>query len=300
MHKQIISVHSFRGGVGKSNVVANLAATMALQGKRVGIVDTDIQSPGIHVIFGLDEEKIQYSLNDYLWGYCQIQDTAYDVSHVFQGKSNFYGNSNSGFYNNNSYSNDLGYNQTHSEEGSLYLIPSSIKAGEIARILREGYDVGRLNDGFQELLSCLDLDYLLIDTHPGLNEETLLSIAISDTLVVILRPDRQDYQGTAVTIDIARKLEVPKTMLLVNKALSTHNFDVLQREVQNTYNVSVTGVVPLSEELVQLASSDIFCLRYSDHPFSRVVTDVAREIIGDREKVLVGGMGMQSMSRFGY
>jgi MinD-like ATPase involved in chromosome partitioning or flagellar assembly len=111
----------------------------------------------------------------------------------------------------NSNNNDLGYNRTHSEEGGLYLIPSSIKAGEIARILREGYDVGRLNDGFQELLSSLDLDYLLIDTHPGLNEETLLSIAISDTLVVILRPDRQDYQGTAVTIDIARKLEVPKT-----------------------------------------------------------------------------------------
>ncbi|MGL5875171.1 MAG: MinD/ParA family ATP-binding protein [Xenococcaceae cyanobacterium] len=294
MNKKIVSVHSFRGGVGKSNVVANLAATMALQGKKVGIVDTDIQSPGIHVIFGFDEEKIQYSLNDYLWGYCQIQDTAYDVSHVLHGMSNVYSNG-------NVYSNSHGkYNRANVGEGSLYLIPSSIKAGEIARILREGYDVGRLNDGFQELLSCLNLDYLLIDTHPGLNEETLLSIAISDVLVVILRPDRQDYQGTAVTIDIARKLEVPKTMLLVNKALSTHNFDVLQREVQNTYNVSVAGIVPLSEELVQLASSDIFCLRYCDHPFTRVVTDVAREIIGKQEKVLVGGMGVKPVSRFNY
>jgi MinD-like ATPase involved in chromosome partitioning or flagellar assembly len=308
MNKKIISIHSFRGGVGKSNVVANLAATMALQGKRVGIVDTDIQSPGIHVIFGFDEEKIQYSLNDYLWGYCQIQDTAYDVSHVLHGMSNFYSNGNgNGHSNGNGYGNGNGngngygkYNRANLGEGSLYLIPSSIKAGEIARVLREGYDVGRLNDGFQELLSCLDLDYLLIDTHPGLNEETLLSIAISDVLVVILRPDRQDYQGTAVTIDIARKLEVPKTMLLVNKALSTHNFDALQREVQNTYNASVAGIVPLSEELVQLASSDIFCLRYDDHPFSRVVKDVAGEIIGDRDKVLVGGMGVQSMSRFGY
>jgi MinD-like ATPase involved in chromosome partitioning or flagellar assembly len=298
VNKKIVSIHSFRGGVGKSNVVANLAATMALQGKKVGIVDTDIQSPGIHVIFGFDEDKIQYSLNDYLWGYCQIQDTAYDVSHVLKGMSNFYSNGN---VNGNGNGNGNGkYNRADRGEGSLYLIPSSIKAGEIARILREGYDVGRLNDGFQELLYSLDLDYLLIDTHPGLNEETLLSIAISDVLVVILRPDRQDYQGTAVTVDIARKLEVPKTMLLVNKALSTHNFDALKREVQNTYNASVAGIVPLSEELVQLASSDIFCLRYGDHPFTRVVADVAREIIGEREKVLVGGMGVPSFSGLEY
>ncbi|MHC5725535.1 MAG: P-loop NTPase, partial [Nostoc sp.] len=55
---QIVSVHSFRGGTGKSNLTANIGATIALHGKRVGIVDTDIQSPGIHVLFGLDEEKM--------------------------------------------------------------------------------------------------------------------------------------------------------------------------------------------------------------------------------------------------
>lgn len=67
-------------------------------------------------------------------------------------------------------------------------------------MLREGYDVGLLNDGFQSLIEELNLDVLRIDTHPGLNEETLLSIAISDTLLIILRPDQQDYQGTSVTV----------------------------------------------------------------------------------------------------
>jgi septum site-determining protein MinD len=41
-----------------------------------------------------------------------------------------------------------------------------------------------------------------------LNEETLLSILISDTLVLILRPDQQDFQGTAVTVEVARKLKI--------------------------------------------------------------------------------------------
>ena len=38
----IISVHSFRGGTGKSNTTANLSAVLAMSGKRVGVVDTDI------------------------------------------------------------------------------------------------------------------------------------------------------------------------------------------------------------------------------------------------------------------
>ena len=68
----------------------------------------------------------------------------------------------------------------------LYLIPSSMKPGEIARVLREGYDVGMLNDGFHNLIEALKLDVLMIDTHPGLNEETLLSIAVSDALAIIM------------------------------------------------------------------------------------------------------------------
>ena len=64
---KIISVHSYRGGTGKSNTTANLASIIARDGNRVGIVDTDIQSPGIHVLFGFSESNMDRSLNDYLW-----------------------------------------------------------------------------------------------------------------------------------------------------------------------------------------------------------------------------------------
>ncbi|WP_448570463.1 MinD/ParA family ATP-binding protein [Trichothermofontia sp.] len=251
---KIVSVHSFRGGTGKSNSTANIASTVARHGNRVAIVDTDIQSPGIHVLFGFDDEKIERSLNDYLWGRCAISDTAYDVSQV------------------------LSHSPTQAG-GKIFLIPSSLKAGEIARVLREGYDVGLLNDGFQELIETLELDYLFIDTHPGLNEETLLSITISDILLLILRPDRQDFQGTAVTVDVARKLEVPKMLLMINKALTSYDFDAMRESVQQTYNVPVAGIMPLSEEMIQLASSEVFVLRYPDHPLSKVIDSVAQQVM---------------------
>ena len=255
---QIIAVHSFRGGTGKSNLIANIAATMALQGQRVGIIDTDIQSPGIHVIFGLNENKIERSLNDYLWGQCDIKDAAYDVTDTLSAEN---GNADT-------------------VKGRLYLVPSSIKAGEIARILREGYDVIRLNDGFQQLIRSLKLDYLLIDTHPGLNEETLLSIGISNVLIILLRPDNQDFQGTAVTVDVARKLRVPKMLLVINKALPSLNFADLQQQVEKIYNVPVAGILPLSEEMMQLASLGIFSLHYPKHPISQTIAGITDQIAG--------------------
>ena len=248
---KIVSIHSYRGGTGKSNTTANLAATVALEGLRVGIVDTDIQSPGIHVLFGLDETKINRSLNDYLWGNCKIEETAYDMTPP----------------------------AVAAKKGVIYLIPSSIKAGEIARILKDGYDVGLLNDGFQDLLERLKLDYLFIDTHPGLNEETLLSIAISDVLVLILRPDRQDFQGTAVTVEVARKLDVARLLLVVNKALPQLDFANLREQVESTYNAEVAGVMPLSTEMLELGSAGVFSLLYPHHPWTNELQKIAQKVM---------------------
>jgi MinD-like ATPase involved in chromosome partitioning or flagellar assembly len=247
----IVSIHSFRGGTGKSNISANVASQLAAMGKRVGVIDTDIQAPGIHVLFGMDEERIDKSLNDYLWGRCPIEETAYDVtSHV-------------------------GDEKVLGTGSDIFLIPSSIRAGEIARVLREGYDVGLLNEGFRALTEKLALDCLIIDTHPGLNEETLLSIAISDMLFIILRPDQQDFQGTAVTVDVARKLEVPRLYLIVNKALSSYDFDDLRDQIERTYDSPVAAIIPLSEDVARMQSADIFSVRYPDHPVSNQIREVA-------------------------
>ena len=77
---KIVSVHSFRGGNGQSNTTANLASLLAVDGARVGVVDTDIQSPGIHVLFNLDEADMVNPFNDYLWGKCEIKDDAHGVT----------------------------------------------------------------------------------------------------------------------------------------------------------------------------------------------------------------------------
>ena len=248
---RIICFHSFRGGTGKSNATANVAALLATEGHRVGVIDTDIQSPGIHVLFGMAGEEITHTLNDYLWGRCDIQQSIHDVTP------------------------NLGVDI----RGQVFLIPSSIKAGEITRVLREGYDAELLTRGFGKLIEELRLDVLLIDTHPGLGEETLLSIVISHTLAVILRPDQQDYEGTGVTVQVARKLDVPNMVLIVNKVPAIFDAAAVKAKVEQAYNCPVAVVLPHSDEFMALASGGIFTLRYPDHPVTALYKQIATKLM---------------------
>ncbi|MFO0913459.1 MAG: MinD/ParA family protein [Pirellulales bacterium] len=260
--RTIISTHSFRGGTGKSNLTANLAVLVARAGHRVGIIDTDIQSPGIHVLFNLPEMAQRKSLNDYLWGKCRIQDAACDVT-----------------------ASAIGDFDPASSRPRLYLIPSSMDSNEIARILTEGYDVTRLNDGIHELMDAdhLDLDYLFIDTHPGVNEETLLSIAVSHKLLLVMRPDNQDFQGTSVTVELARQLDVPAMHLVINKVPPGTDTIALRQRVQDLYQTAVAGVLPLNAEIVRVASGGIFVNRFPDHPFAVELRQIASRIFGTKQ-----------------
>jgi MinD-like ATPase involved in chromosome partitioning or flagellar assembly len=247
---KIISIHSYRGGTGKSNLTANIAACLALEGRRVAVVDTDIQSPGIHMLFGMDDTSGLRTLNDYLWERCRVEETAADVTPDAIARAG----------------------------GRVWLVPSSLHAGEIAKVLRQGYNVGLMNDGLQDLIDHLALDYLLIDTHPGLNEETLLSIAISDVLVVLMRPDRQDFQGTAVTVEVARKLEVRQLVMVLNKVMPSVRARGFVDDVARAYQAPIIGVLPEAPEMLELGSSGLFTLERPEHALTAEIRAVAAQL----------------------
>ncbi len=255
---KIVSIHSFRGGTGKSNTTANLAAQAAMAGKRVGVVDTDIQSPGIHVLFGLDEKKMGKTMNDFLHDKATIREIGLPI-HENVGDA-------------------PGLSKLKGKK--IWLFPSSIKGRDISQILKEGVDFNKLNEGLQSTIKEFDLDYLFIDTHPGLNEETLLSIATSDVLVIILRPDNQDLQGTSVTVDIARSLDVPNLLLMVNKALvKKYNPVDIKHDIEAQFQATVAGVLPLSFDIADNASKDLFSLAYPEHEWSKGLREVAEAIL---------------------
>jgi septum site-determining protein MinD len=91
-----------------------------------------------------------------------------------------------------------------------------------------------------------------------------------------LRTDHQDYQGTAVTVDLARRLETPRT--LINKVLPPFDAAAVAAQIGSTYDVPVAGVLPLSSDLVRLASNGVFSLHHPTHPVTEILRQVAAQV----------------------
>ncbi len=241
---KIIAFHSFRGGSGKSNIIANLATLGIKKGKKIGIIDCDIQSPGMHVLFQIDLGKINYTLLDFLQGNCSIKETVFEVI-----------------------------------TEKLFVFPTSLAANEMTTILRQGIDLEILTQGIDEIMNEFHLDYLFIDTHSGLLEETLLALSIADQVVIFMKPDDQDDQGTLTSIEIAQKLDVLQMGILINKVAKGNDMQDVKNKIKKRVQVPIYGVLPFSKEMVKLKSSEIFVSQYPDHPITKLLKNVFKKLI---------------------
>jgi MinD-like ATPase involved in chromosome partitioning or flagellar assembly len=254
---KIITLHSYRGGTGKSNLVANIGTVLSLSGKRVGILDSDFQCPGQYILFGLEARQLQgKNLEDYFLKRNTLKDAIYDMTSVVFPEQK----------------------SLEKTKGKLFLIPSSDQAARINSSLQRSYDLNALNEAIRQISRALNLDYLIIDTHSNLDGETLLPIAIADTLLIVLRPDQQDYQATSVAIDVARRLDVPDIKLIVNMVLPIFDQDLIKSQVEAVMSCPVLEIVPFAVEMVALGNSGIFCLHYPDHSLTNALFKITNSL----------------------
>lgn len=69
---EVIVVTSGKGGVGKTTTSANIGCGLALEGKKVVLVDSDIGLRNLDVVMGL-ENRIVYDLVDVIEGTCRLK-----------------------------------------------------------------------------------------------------------------------------------------------------------------------------------------------------------------------------------
>jgi len=246
---EIIAIHSYRRGTGKTSLAVNLAVLFAAAGKRAGLIDVSSQSPGLHLPFGLQSSEIGYYLDDYLDDKCAIEQVAQDVSGCLEL--------------------DL--------PGKVFLIPASSKLDESSFARRE-YPAEQMENGILEATEILALDHLVLDTPAGINDDALLALAICDTLLEILRLDQQDYQGTAVILELARKLAIPEIHLVVNFVTETHGPKAIKTELQQSYGFDVAAILPNSEDMLASSMKDIFVLAFPQHPLTLALQNLVEQL----------------------
>jgi MinD-like ATPase involved in chromosome partitioning or flagellar assembly len=219
---QIIVIHSLRGGTGKTTILANLAVLLAQAGQRVGLIDLDLQAPGLHERCGLTAAAIPHSLNEFLHAEAELTAIALDVTERL----------------------------SPTPPGRIFLVPADPSAAAISRLLRESGDISRLSAGLRDWAADLSLDILLIDTHSGLTEETLLAFVLADTLALVLRPDTANYEGTAISLEVARRLEVPRLCLIVNQTPPPLDDAAVRAQVE-AFETPLAAILPHTPELGQ-------------------------------------------------
>jgi MinD-like ATPase involved in chromosome partitioning or flagellar assembly len=247
---QIITIHSFRRGAGKSNLVANLAVLLAQAGRRVAVLDADFQAPSLHIFFGLSEKEFSLSLNDYLWGKGELAQAVHDV----------------------------GAHLGRALAGQILLLPASPKTGDIMRMLRQAYDFDRLQAGLTALFDQYQVDTILLDTSAGLNEETLMALAACNLLLLVLRPDPQEYQGAAVTLEVARNLKILQSLLVLNDAPVTLDFAQAKTELESAYNCEIAAILPHNADLMALSSAKLYALQYPTDAYSALLRQLAARL----------------------
>jgi septum site-determining protein MinD len=72
---KIIVISSGKGGVGKTTATASIGAALAMEGKKVAVVDMDIGLRNLDVVMGL-ENRIVFNIVDVVRGKCKLRQAA--------------------------------------------------------------------------------------------------------------------------------------------------------------------------------------------------------------------------------
>ncbi len=244
---RIVTVHSYRGGTGKSTTAANAALLATAAGRRVAVVDTDIQSPGLHRFFGLGRFASCRSLADYLVGNCEIIDA---VGSMPAGESG----------------------------GELWIVPARSRINEVNEILTHGYDVGLLREGFDALIEELALDVVFLDTHSGMGNETAVAVAVSTSLLVITRADHLTSEA-GENISLARSLGDPVTSVVVNMVPEGMPVETVSEQAEHIYQSPVIATLPYCHEVAALGGDGLFALHNPEHEIVTAYQEMTAKVL---------------------
>ncbi len=250
---KILAVQSFKGGTGKSTITANLAVTLARLGKKVAVIDLDLEGPGLHVIFGISDNEVRATINDILRSNVPISNAVLDLT------------------------SRLGI-----QSGLLLFCPAGHSLEEILRMVDSGFNLNR----FREILSSLaiqyQLDYLLIDSHPGIEKDTIVSMAVCDVVVLLSRVDHQDMFGSGVMNEVASQLRKPVVLILnmIPSSVGDKESKKIGDKIASLFNLEVLTALPFNSDVFENLSRGVFVIDHQKDPLTRRFTELAENMIG--------------------
>jgi septum site-determining protein MinD len=245
----IITLHSYKGGTGKTLLSVNLAMILADKGKKVCLLDFDLRAPSLSSTF---KNNTKYWVNDYLNRICEIDSLLTDCT------------------------------PKYIKEGKLFVglaDPSTVAIRDMSSKDRKwGMEaLGRLLALKNSLLNNMNFDYVLCDSSPGLQYSSINTIVAADMVLVVTSIDKSDIEGTQRMIHDLYDLYEKKTGIVVNKVPDT----VLSGKIPiklDPQQLPIVDLVPCSCDVLQSGGEYLFAFEKKEHPVTFTLRKIAAKM----------------------
>jgi MinD-like ATPase involved in chromosome partitioning or flagellar assembly len=200
----VITFYSFKGGVGRTMALVNTAAELARRGRKVLLVDFDLEAPGLNTYDLLRPEKPQPGIVEYVTEFHQTRHSPLVTDFLYEA-------------------NPIG-----KKGGKLWVMPAGRGDAEYRRLLNalSWRKLYQEEDGFLlfedtrlQWEAELHPDYVLIDARTGHTDiEGICTRQLADAVVVVFYPNEQNLAGLR---EVCQSIRAEKTSGL-QKEITLH------------------------------------------------------------------------------
>jgi MinD-like ATPase involved in chromosome partitioning or flagellar assembly len=249
--KLIITVHSYKGGTGKTLLSVNLAAMFANRGEKTCLLDLDFRAPSLHAIF--KTAKPEYWLNDYLNRACEIERVLRDCSSYCTAKGKLF----------------VGLANPSTE--AIRDMVSKDRKWEMNALCR-------LISLKNSLLEDLHFDFVIFDSSPGLDHSSINAVVSADGVLVVTTLDKSDLEGTQQMIKDLNELFEKKTRVILNKVpfdfLPLENLEKRLESLQ----LPIVEAIPCSCDILEAEDEYFFTSKKPNHVFTKTLQKIVSRI----------------------
>jgi cellulose biosynthesis protein BcsQ len=285
--KKCIAFHSYKGGTGKSTISSNISVLLVQRGYNVLLIDMDVYAPTLQTYF---RQEPNYWINNFLFNTADFDSVVYNLTRKISQISS---------------TKDI-----QKEWGKLFVSFSNSSKEEITKLdgaLRNDASKLELLRKFiiikEEMAYEKNIDYIIIDTSPGIRYWSINSLAIADLILLSLKMDSIDIEGTkkmANEIYSAFTKLGTKSYLLFNRAAGyclppnliqetsyapEANYALVLNEQSNIteklkkdVDMDIIGNIPCYCDIQFDNKEFLTVLKHPYHPFTHLLNDLVNKI----------------------